>query len=133
MYKSNPLYFIGFLLLLMIEILIAIYAHDDFIRPFLGDFLVVIMIYCFVKSFIKGSVFKIAIGVLVFSYFIEIAQYFDAVKILGLADHKLANIIIGNYFSFVDLLMYTLGILLVLLLEFFRSKSFQNKSLWNTL
>lgn len=123
MYKFNLSYFIGFSLLLIIEILIAMYVFDDFVRPFLGDFLVVILIYCLVKSFIKNRIFTVALGVLLFSFLVEIAQYFKIVKILGLSQSKLANIIIGNSFSFIDLLMYTLGIAFVLMIEFFLNKN----------
>lgn len=122
MLKFNLTYFISFLLLLITEILIAIYVHDNFVRPFLGDFLVVILLYCFVKSFVQSRELIIAFGVLLFSYLVEFAQYFEIVKLLGLAQNKLANIIIGNYFSVVDLLMYNLGIVFVLLLEFFLNK-----------
>ena len=34
-------YFVIFLLLLIIEVLIALYVHDDFIRPYIGDVLVI--------------------------------------------------------------------------------------------
>jgi hypothetical protein len=33
------------------EVLIGTYMHDAIIRPYGGDFLVVILIYCIVKSF----------------------------------------------------------------------------------
>ncbi len=122
MFKFNLNYFLGFLFLLITEILIAIYVHDNFVRPFLGDFLVVILLYCFVKSFVQSRELIIAFGVLLFSYLVEFAQYFEIVKLLGLAQNKLANIIIGNYFSVVDLCMYTLGIVFVLIIEFFLRK-----------
>jgi len=33
-------------MLLLIEILIALFVHDEFIRPYVGDALVVIVLYC---------------------------------------------------------------------------------------
>ncbi|MFC5282857.1 DUF2809 domain-containing protein [Pedobacter alpinus] len=132
MFKFNLNYFLGFLFLLITEILIAIYVHDNFVRPFLGDFLVVILLYCMVKSFIKNKILLIALSVLLFSYLIEIAQYFELVKILGLENHQLATIIIGTYFSVIDLLMYTLGIAFVLIVETFINRRSKNK-IWNTL
>ena len=52
-------------ILFLIETLIAIYLKTGFIRHTFGDFLCVILLYCFFKSFIEGHHFKIAISVLV--------------------------------------------------------------------
>ena len=43
-------YFILSILLFIIEVLIALFAHDEFIRPYVGDLLVVVLLYCLVKS-----------------------------------------------------------------------------------
>jgi len=115
--KFNSSYFILFALLLIVELLIGIYLHDALVRPYGGDFLVVILIYCFIKSFLDTSVIKTAIGVLAFSYAVEISQYFHLIKVLGLQHSRVASLILGSSFSFSDLLCYTLGTLLVLLIE----------------
>lgn len=115
--KINSNYFFFFLLLLIIELLIGIYLHEAVIRPYGGDFLVVILLYCFIKSFFDSSVVRTAIGTLLFTYAVEISQYFHLVKLLGLAYSRVALLIMGNSFSFNDLMCYTLGILLVLLVE----------------
>jgi DNA integrity scanning protein DisA with diadenylate cyclase activity len=105
------------MLLLVTEFLIGIYVHDDIIRPYGGDFLVVILLYCFVKSFLNTPIFKTAGCVLLFSYMVEASQYFHLTDLLSLQHSKIAKIILGTSFSFTDLLAYTLGILLVLLVE----------------
>lgn len=110
-------YFTVTLLLLLVEIAIAIYVHDKIIRPYIGDVLVVILIYCFVKAFVNISVTKAAIGVLLFSFVIETSQYFNVVQHLGLQHNKLATVIIGNSFSWIDMLCYMVGIGLVLIVE----------------
>lgn len=117
MLTFKPLYFIITLFLLIIEILIALYIHDAFIRPYVGDFLVVMLIYCCVKAFFKWSVNATALGVLLFSYLVEILQYFKIVKVLGLQDITFARVIIGTDFAWADMLAYTLGIAFVLLVE----------------
>jgi uncharacterized membrane protein YfcA len=58
--KFNKTYFALAMLIFGIEILIAKFAHDQIIRPYIGDLLVVILIYCFVKSFLDTPVFKTA-------------------------------------------------------------------------
>jgi hypothetical protein len=116
-FKFHKIYFLLTLLLFLVEIYIALHVHDSLIRPYGGDYLVVILIYCAVKSCCNVSVAKAAIGTLLFSFAIEFAQYFHIVKLIGLQNSKLANIVIGNSFQWADLLAYTLGILSVFLME----------------
>ncbi|MEO6455833.1 MAG: DUF2809 domain-containing protein [Ginsengibacter sp.] len=115
--KFNRRYFIFAVLIFVIEILIAKFAHDRIIRPHVGDFLVVILIYCFIKSFIEAPVLLTALSVLIFSYAVETLQYFNIVSRLGLQKSKVAKIIIGNSFGLIDLIAYTAGIALVVYLE----------------
>lgn len=115
--KFSPFYAISTLLLFITEVLIAIFVHDQFIRPYIGDFLVVILIYSFVKSFLNTPVVPTAIGVLLFAYTVELLQYFRIVEILGLQHSRAARIIIGSSFEWQDMLAYTLGVLAVVLLE----------------
>jgi len=122
MFKFNIYYFIAFIILFISEVLIALYAHDEFVRPLLGDFLVVIMLYCLVKSVVKKQEFEIGLFVLIFAYLVELGQYYQLVKLVGLSDNQLANIVFGNFFSWVDIVMYTLGIMLVLTFEYLRLK-----------
>ncbi len=49
----RPVYFTLTVILLVVEILIAVYVHDRFIRPYFGDVLVVILVYCFLKTFLN--------------------------------------------------------------------------------
>jgi len=117
MLKFNSRYFALALLILVVEILIAIYVHDSFIRPYIGDLLVVIFIYCFLKSFVSLSTSKAALYVLLFSYFVEALQYFRIVQHLGFQRNDLARIIIGTSFDWKDILMYTIGIVTVVIIE----------------
>jgi len=111
--------------LLVIEIMIAAFMHDNIIRPYGGDFLVVILIYCFIQSFFKLSVLKLSIGVLVFAYTLEVFQYYNLVQLLGLDHSELARVIIGSHFEWIDMIAYTLGIASVLIIE----KTINKKSL----
>jgi len=110
-------YFISFLLLLVTEILIALYLNDEIIRPYIGDLLVVILIYCFVKSFFATPVVPTAIAVLLFAYAIEMLQYFQIVKLLGLQHSTFARVVIGTSFEWIDMLAYTAGALLIVFVE----------------
>ena len=110
-------YFLLAFSLFIVEVLIAAYVDDSIIRPYGGDFLVVILIYCFIKAFCNAPVKAVALSVLLFSYVIEILQYAGLVQLLGLQKSRLANIIIGNSFAWTDLLAYTLGIVFVIWME----------------
>lgn len=110
-------YFVLAIILLIKEILIAIFIHDNFIRPYVGDFLVVILIYCLLQSIFKLPVWTAAPLVLIFAYAVEILQCFKIVEKLGFQENRVANILIGTSFEWKDLLMYTLGIGLVLFVE----------------
>jgi len=109
-------YFVSAILLFAIEFIIGADFHDTIIRPYGGDFLVVILIYCLIKSFVNTPPVKTAAAVLILSYVVEISQYFQLVKHLGLAHSRIAKILLGTSFSFTDILAYTLGILAVLII-----------------
>lgn len=117
MFRFNITYFLLSVLLFITEVLIAAYLNDRIIRPYGGDFLVVILLYCFVRSFLNTLVLPTALAVLVFAYLIETAQYFRLADHLGLKPHSLPRILLGDYFTWTDILSYTLGILSVILLE----------------
>lgn len=117
MLTFNKKFFILAIFLFVIEVLIALYVRDNFVRPYLGDYLVVMLIYCTVRSFINAPVINIAIGVLLFSYLVELLQYFRLVDRLGLEDNIVAKTVIGYGFEWKDILAYTLGILTILFLE----------------
>ena len=113
----NKTYFLLAMLLLVVEILIAMFAHDHIIRPYAGDLLVVILIYCFVKSFLNLPYMATALSVLLFSFAVETLQYFHLVNMLGLQHSNLARIIIGTHFEWIDLAAYIIGIIIVIFCE----------------
>ena len=49
--KARLPYIIGFLLLLGVEICIGVFYFSKFIRAYLGDVIVVWVIYCLIRSF----------------------------------------------------------------------------------
>ena len=115
--KFNSRYFIAFILLLITEILIAAFVKQRFIRYVFGDFLVVILIYCFLKIFIKASSFYIALFVLIFAFSIEFLQLYNVLALLNLEKNKLANVILGNTFEVTDLIAYTLGVISIYFID----------------
>lgn len=123
MLQFNKTYFTFTVLLFLVETLIALFVHDQLIRPYFGDVLIVILIYCFLKSFLNFSVWTTAIIVFCFSFFVEFTQYLDLIGKLGLEHSEIAKAILGNSFSYLDLFAYTTGILVVLIFEKIYSKN----------
>ncbi|SEM73396.1 Protein of unknown function [Chryseobacterium taichungense] len=109
-------YFLLSILLFFIEVLIATVFRDIFfVRAYLGDVIVVILLYTLVKSFlvIKDNR-KLILGIFIFSCIVEWAQYFHIADKLGFPPGSMMYIIIGNSFSWVDIACYAAGCLLLL-------------------
>ncbi len=117
MIKFNIRYFALAALIFIIEVIIALYVKDRFIRPYGGDVLVVVLMYCFVKSFFDFPVAPLALSVLIFAFVIESLQYIKIMEKLGLEKSALARTVIGTSFAWMDILSYIAGIGMVLLVE----------------
>jgi DNA integrity scanning protein DisA with diadenylate cyclase activity len=104
-------------LLFFIEVMIALFVHDHFIRPYVGDYLVVILVYSFVRTFFKVSVFKAALGVFIFACTVEMLQYVNFIQILNLQHSKISTVVLGNSFEWIDIIAYALGTASVILFE----------------
>ena len=110
-------YIVLSVLLLVVEVLIALFVHDRFIRPYVGDVLVVILIYTFIRIWIPDSVQRLPLYVLIFAVMVEVLQYFRLVEILGLEDNAFLRILIGTSFDVKDIVCYAVGCALVWVAE----------------
>ncbi len=117
MFTFRPVYFILTLVLFAVELLIALYVNDSFVRPYLGDYLVVILLYCFLRSFFKIAVSKATAIVLLISFLVEGFQGLQGIRLLGWQNNRLAQTVLGTSFEWTDLLAYVLGIATVFLAE----------------
>ena len=97
---------------------IAVFMSNGFIRSSFGDYLVVMLIYCFVKSMFNFKPVKVAIGVLMFAYLIEFLQMFQILKALNLQNQNIVATVLGSTFQMSDLIFYTLGVLTILIVEY---------------
>ena len=122
MFRFNKMYFLLFLILFWFEVLIALFVHDRFVRPYVGDALVVTLLYCFTRSLLNIQLLPALFLVVSFAFAVETAQYFSLVHHLGLQDYPLATTLIGTSFDWQDLLAYTIGGAFVFLLEQLRAR-----------
>ena len=99
------------LILLVTEVLIALFVHDAFIRPYIGDVFVVVVIYTFIRIFIPEKCRLLPLFVFLFAAGVEALQYFEIVELLGLGNNRFFRILIGSVFDFKDILCYGAGCL----------------------
>jgi len=113
----NGKYLLLAVIVFFIEVFIALFIEDSLVRPFLGDALVVILIYCALRIFLSVNYWKAALGVFIFACVIEILQYFDYVKLLGLEHNRILSVAMGRTFEWLDFVAYFAGFLIILAVE----------------
>ena len=98
-----------FCVLMIIEICIALFVHDAFVRPYVGDMLVTLLLCCLARVVIPDKVRLLPLFVFVFAACVEVGQYFDLVALLGLSDNRFISIALGRTFSLMDIVCYAVG------------------------
>jgi hypothetical protein len=111
--KQRIIYLSATIIFFVIEVLIALFINDKFIRPFVGDILVVILIYCFVRIFMPSGIRLLPLFIFLFACIIEFLQYLNFIEIIGLSDNVVARVVIGTSFDWRDILCYGIGCLMM--------------------
>jgi len=117
MMKFKKHYFLLFLFIFSIEVCIAYFLKTGFIRHTFGDFLVVILLYCLLKSFINFKPITMAIIVLFISFIIEFLQLTPFLEWSNLHDNTFAKTVLGSTFHVSDLVAYSLGVITIIIIE----------------
>jgi len=121
--RERYIYLAITILLMIVEIVIAKTLKSGFIRGFVGDVLVVILIYTFLRVFIKkrtrGLGVFIPLGVFSFACIVEFLQYINILKWLGLDSIQFFRTWCGSVFDWGDILAYGIGAAIAMLWEFF--------------
>lgn len=99
------------IIIFLIELFIALFVRDRFIRPYFGDVLVVILVYCAVRVIFPEKPKLLPIYVFIFAVLVEVSQYLDLAELLG--GGVILSTIIGTSFSWLDILCYFVGTLLI--------------------
>ena len=92
-----------------LEVLIALFVNDGFIRPYGGDILVTVLLCCVVRVAVPRKCRVLPLWIFVFSVAVEFAQYFDFVTLLGLGDISFFCILLGTSFAWFDIVCYGIG------------------------
>ena len=100
-----------FLILLILEVCIALFVSDRFIRPYGGDILVTVLLCAFFRTFFLHLP-RLPLWVFLLALAVETGQYFDFVSLLGLGEIRFFRILLGSTFSWADILCYLTGCIL---------------------
>lgn len=114
-FRFHYQYFLATVFIFLLEVLIAtVLKNIFFLRAYLGDVIIVMLLYTFIKSFfnIRNDT-RLIFGILIFSFLVEFAQYFNVAEKLGFRPGSLMYIVVGNSFSWIDMLCYAVGGLLL--------------------
>lgn len=108
--KARLPYIIGVLLLTAVEVVIGVFEFSHFIRSYIGDVIIVWVLYCLFRSFVprKFNSYAVALGILAFSFVVEFLQKAHIADILGV-ENKLLRTLIGTSYATEDLWSYAAG------------------------
>lgn len=96
----------------------------DFLREYSGDALWALMVYlgfCFL--FRRNSIKKIGLMSLAFSYVIEFSQIYQGQWINEIRATTLGALVLGKGFLISDLICYTVGIIIGVMIDFCINKT----------
>jgi hypothetical protein len=113
--KMDMKYIFIFLILLIAEIIIAFFVKDAIIRPFIGDVLVIILIYTLIRGLMKKSIKLLPVYIFLFAFTVELAQYFNIVDALDLQKNKVISTIVGTTFDIKDILCYLVSTVILII------------------
>lgn len=108
----RPGYAVAAALLFAVEVLIALFVKDRFVRPYLGDVLAVILVFMAIRAVFAVGPWTAAAVALCVAVVIELGQLIGILHILGLAHHQWLRVILGTGFDVRDLLAYAIGALI---------------------
>ena len=117
MRNRRIVYLLFFCGLLAVEVCIALFVNDAFIRPYVGDMLVTLLLCSLCRVIVPNQVRLLPLYVFIFAACVEVSQYFDLVALLGLADNRVLSIALGRTFSWIDIVCYAVGCMAAFLLD----------------
>jgi len=114
---ASPRHAVAAAVLLAVEIGIALFVRDSFVRPYLGDVLAVVLVYCSLRALfplVPWQAAGIAFGI---AAAIEFGQLIGILDLLGLRGNAIARTVLGSGFEGKDFLAYAAGAAIPLLME----------------
>ena len=110
--RKRIVYLAATIVIFLIELLIALFVRDNFIRPYVGDMLVVVLIYTCLRILIPEKPRLLPLYVFLFAALAEGLQAINIVELLGLSNNRFFRILIGTTFDWKDIACYGVGCVL---------------------
>ncbi|HVZ30512.1 MAG TPA: DUF2809 domain-containing protein [Asticcacaulis sp.] len=120
MSKSRIIYGLAAIAVFAVEVLIALFVHDQIIRPYVGDILAVVLVYLGLRVVTPWNATAALLAALLIAVLIEFGQYFHLLDLLGLSRNRIARVVLGGAFDLKDFVCYAVGGALVLAAETLR-------------
>ncbi len=115
--KKRLSYITAFIIFTGVEVLIALYVNDSFVRPYIGDVLVMAVLYYLIRSFLPEGLPYLTLWLFLIGILAELMQFFNIIRILGLQGNAFMRILLGSTFDIKDIACYGAGCLLISLFE----------------
>lgn len=113
----RPGYALAAAIMFLIEIAIALWVRDRFVRPYGGDILAVVLVYLSLRAVTTLRVAPSAIIAFLVGVLVEVGQAVNLLGLLGLADHDVARVVLGTSFSIGDIACYAAGAAIAVLVD----------------
>lgn len=122
--KKRLVFLAVFVFLFFVEVLIALYVHDDFVRPYVGDMIVTVVVWAFARIVFPDRFKLLSLYVMIFAIFVEVGQYFNYVDLLGITNPILVTMM-GTSFAWADIACYAVGCIVAAVADYilFRKKA----------
>lgn len=116
--KKRLIYFgISILCFLLCVLIVVSFSHKPVVRGFLGDSIVIVLIFYFIKGIHDFNSFKLMLFTLLLSFIVEFMQFLHIAEVLGLENNMLFRLVFGSVFDVMDLVAYTIGACLSLIID----------------
>lgn len=125
--KIRLIYAAAFVLLLGIEVCIALFVHDSFVRPYIGDVLVAVVVYCAARIVLPWRFWLMSAVVFLFAATVELVQLTPLSQMFP--EGGFIATVLGSTFDPKDLLCYAAGSILCLLWDIFIVRKCRNDKL----
>lgn len=116
--KKRLLFLAVFIFLFIVEVLIALYVHDNFVRPYVGDMIVTVLVWSFARIVFPQKFRLMSLYVMIFATLIEVGQYFNYVDVLGITNPVLVTMM-GTSFAWADIACYAVGCVVAAVSDYF--------------
>lgn len=120
--KASAGYGVAALVIFGVEVCIALFVRDAFVRPYGGDVLAVAFVYCLLRAATPFGMWPALAITLAVAGAVELAQLLNLLDAIGMRGNALVCTVLGGSFDLLDLVAYGAGGILVAAAEFARQR-----------